>query len=283
MKLYKSTLLILLCLSVFIQIGFSQNNNEADEIFKLINEERKKSGLAEYKIEEQLKNAANQRVREIANGVAKSTALQDNGIQFSSYSENSIIADMSVNDIFNQILKSSKNLILNKTFTHAAVGVYESNGRKYWVMIYVASRNNDITRDKLDIAKERERVLQLANNARKENSVSSSLVLDSKLNEAAQKRAEELIKLFSHTRPNGTEFLTVLKEYNITYNTCGENVANGQVDADDVMKSWLNSPGHRANILNSKFAKLGVGVFEYNNSLYWVQLFTNWYKIKKAY
>ena len=275
MKLYKSTLLILLCLSVFIQIGFSQNNNEADEIFKLINEERKKSGLAEYKIEEQLKNAANQRVREIANGVAKSTALQDNGIQFSSYSENSIIADMSVNDIFNQILKSSKNLILNKTFTHAAVGVYESNGRKYWVMIYVASRNNDITRDKLDIAKERERVLQLANNARKENSVSSSLVLDSKLNEAAQKRAEELIKLFSHTRPNGTEFLTVLKEYNITYNTCGENVANGQVDADDVMKSWLNSPGHRANILNSKFAKLGVGVFEYNNSLYWVQLFTN--------
>ena len=275
MKLYRSTLLILLCLSVFIQIGFSQNNNEADEIFKLINEERKKSGLAEYKIEEQLKNAANQRVREIANGVAKSTALQDNGIQFSSYSENSIIADMSVNDIFNQILKSSKNLILNKTFTHAAVGVYESNGRKYWVMIYVASRNNDITRDKLDIAKERERVLQLANNARKENSVSSSLVLDSKLNEAAQKRAEELIKLFSHTRPNGTEFLTVLKEYNITYNTCGENVANGQVDADDVMKSWLNSPGHRANILNSKFAKLGVGVFEYNNSLYWVQLFTN--------
>ena len=275
MKLYRSTLLILLCLSVFIQIGFSQNNNEADEIFKLINEERKKSGLAEYKIEEQLKNAANQRVIEIANGVAKSTALQDNGIQFSSYSENSIIADMSVNDIFNQILKSSKNLILNKTFTHAAVGVYESNGRKYWVMIYVASRNNDITRDKLDIAKERERVLQLANNARKENSVSSSLVLDSKLNEAAQKRAEELIKLFSHTRPNGTEFLTVLKEYNITYNTCGENVANGQVDADDVMKSWLNSPGHRANILNSKFAKLGVGVFEYNNSLYWVQLFTN--------
>lgn len=275
MKLYRSTLLILLCLSVFIQIGFSQNNNEADEIFKLINEERKKSGLAEYKIEEQLKNAANQRVREIANGVAKSTALQDNGIQFSSYSENSIIADMSVNDIFNQILKSSKNLILNKTFTHAAVGVYESNGRKYWVMIYVASRNNDITRDKLDADKERKRVVELANIARKDNGTSSSLILDPTLTEAAQKRAEELIKLFSHTRPNGSQFLTVLKEYNITYNTSGENIANGQVDADDVMKSWLNSPGHRANILNGKFGKIGVGVFEYNNSLYWVQIFTN--------
>lgn len=275
MNLYKSISLILFCLAVFIYPVFSQDNSEADEVFRLINEERKKSGLAEYKTEEQLKNAANQRVREIAGGVSKSTALKDNNIQFSSYSENSIIADMSVNDIFNRILKSSKDLILNKTFTHAAVGVYENNGRKYWVMIYVASRNNDITRDKLDADKERKRVVELANIARKDNGTSSSLILDPTLTEAAQKRAEELIKLFSHTRPNGSKFLTVLKEYNITYNTSGENIANGQVDADDVMKSWLNSPGHRANILNGKFGKIGVGVFEYNNSLYWVQIFTN--------
>ena len=275
MNLYKSILLILFCLAVFIHPVFSQDNSEADEVFRLINEERKKSGLAEYKTEEQLKNAANQRVREIAGGVSKSTALKDNNIQFSSYSENSIIADMSVNDIFNRILKSSKDLILNKTFTHAAVGVYENNGRKYWVMIYVASRNNDITRDKLDADKERKRVVELANIARKDNGTSSSLILDPTLTEAAQKRAEELIKLFSHTRPNGSQFLTVLKEYNITYNTSGENIANGQADADDVMKSWLNSPGHRANILNGKFGKIGVGVFEYNNSLYWVQIFTN--------
>ena len=275
MNLYKSISLILFCLAIFIHPFFSQDNSEADEVFRLINEERKKSGLAEYKTEEQLKNAANQRVREIAGGVSKSTALKDNNIQFSSYSENSIIADMSVNDIFNRILKSSKDLILNKTFTHAAVGVYENNGRKYWVMIYVASRNNDITRDKLDADKERKRVVELANIARKDNGTSSSLILDPTLTEAAQKRAEELIKLFSHTRPNGSQFLTVLKEYNITYNTSGENIANGQVDADDVMKSWLNSPGHRANILNGKFGKIGVGVFEYNNSLYWVQIFTN--------
>ncbi|WP_028330223.1 CAP domain-containing protein [Brachyspira alvinipulli] len=275
MNLYKSILLILFCLAVFIHPVFSQNNSEADEILRLINEERKKSGLTEYKTEEQLKKAANQRVREIAGGISKSTALKDNNIQFSSYSENSIIANMSVNDIFNQILKSSKNLILNKTFTHAAVGVYESNGRKYWVMLYVASRNNDITRDKLNADKERKRVVELANAARKDNGTSSPLILDPTLTEAAQKRAEELIKLFSHTRPDGTQFLTVLKEYNVTYNTAGENIANGQVDADDVMKSWLNSPGHRANILNGKFGKIGVGVFEYNNNLYWVQIFTN--------
>ena len=67
----------------------------------------------------------------------------------------------------------------------------------------------------------------------------------------------------------------VLKEYNITYKTAGENIANGQFDADDVMNSWLKSPGHRANILQKNFGKIGVGVFEYNGRLYWVQVFTN--------
>ena len=272
---FHKSIFLLLIFSIFTQMAYTQIKNESEELFNKINAERAKSGLSEYKTEKQLQDAADQRAKEIANGVRKSTALEDNNIQFSSYSENSIIADMSVNDIFNRILKSSKDLILNKTFTHAAVGVYENNGRKYWVMIYVASRNNDITRDKLDADKERKRVVELANIARKDNGISSSLILDPTLTEAAQKRAEELIKLFSHTRPNGSQFLTVLKEYNITYNTSGENIANGQVDADDVMKSWLNSPGHRANILNGKFGKIGVGVFEYNNSLYWVQIFTN--------
>ena len=222
-----------------------------------------------------MQNAANQRVKEIANGVRKSTALQDNNIQFSSYSEGSIIADMTVEQVFAQMLKSQRNLILNSKFTHAAASVYESNGKKYWVIIYAASRNDSIVKQELNIQKERERVVELCNEARKQNNVSVSLVLDAKLSEAAQKRAEELIKSFSHTRPNRTDFSTVLKEYNITYKTAGENIANGQFDADDVMKSWLKSPGHRANILQKNFGKIGVGVFEYNGRLYWVQVFTN--------
>ena len=274
MKFFKTIFLTLLTLVIFNQISYTQNN-EANKIFTLINSERKKSNLNEYKTETKLQNAADQRAKEIANGIKKSAALKDNNIQFSSYSESYIIADMKAEEVFSQILKSQKNLILNKTFTHAAVSVYENNGKKYWVMIYIASRNNDIVKKELNIQKERERVVQLCNEARKQNNVQNALKLDPKLSEAAQKRAEELIKLFSHTRPNSTAFSTVLKEYSISYKTAGENIANGQFDADDVMKSWLNSPGHRANILNKKFGKIGVGVFEYNGRLYWVQIFTD--------
>ena len=275
MKYFKTLYLILLSFIFITQISFAKNNAEASQLFKLINDERKKSGLNEYKTETQLQNAADQRVKEIANGIRKSTALKDNNIQFASYSEGSIITDMTVEQVFAQMLKSQRNLILNNKFTHAAASVYESNGKKYWLMIYVVSRNDSIIKQELNIQKERDRVAELCNEARKQNNVSVSLILDAKLSEAAQKRAEELIKLFSHTRPNGTSFSTVLKEYNITYKASGENIANGQFDADDVMKSWLNSPGHRANILQKNFGKIGVGVFEYNGRLYWVQVFTD--------
>ena len=275
MKYFKTLYLILLSFIFITQISFAQNNAEASQLFKLINDERKKSGLNEYKTETQLQNAADQRVKEIANGIRKSTALKDNNIQFASYSEGSIITDMTAEQVFAQMLKSQRNLILNNKFTHAAASVYESNGKKYWLMIYVVSRNDSIIKQELNIQKERDRVAELCNEARKQNNVSVSLILDAKLSEAAQKRAEELIKLFSHTRPNGTSFSTVLKEYNITYKASGENIANGQFDADDVMKSWLNSPGHRANILQKNFVKIGVGVFEYNGRLYWVQVFTD--------
>ena len=273
MKFFKPLFLISITFIIFLQTAYSQD--EASELLELINNERKKSGLEEYKTEPQLKNAADQRVKEIADGIRKSSALEDNNILFSSYSEGSIIADMTAEQVFAQMLKSQRNLILNNKFTHAAASVYEKNGQKYWVIIYVVSRNDSIIKQKLNIQKERERVVQICNEARKQNNVSVYLVLDNKLSEAAQKRAEELMKLFSHTRPNKTDFSTVLKEYNITYKTAGENIANGQFDADDVMNSWLNSPGHRANILQKKFGKIGVGIFEYNNRLYWVQIFTD--------
>ena len=273
MKFFKPLFLISITFIIFLQTAYSQD--EASELLELINNERKKSGLEEYKTEPQLKNAADQRVKEIADGIRKSSALEDNNILFSSYSEGSIIADMTAEQVFAQMLKSQRNLILNNKFTHAAASVYEKNGQKYWVIIYVVSRNDSIIKQKLNIQKERERVVQICNEARKQNNVSVYLVLDNKLSEAAQKRAEELMKLFSHTRPNKTDFSTVLKEYNITYKTAGENIANGQFDADDVMNSWLNSPGHRANILQKKNKKIGVGIFEYNNRLYWVQIFTD--------
>lgn len=101
------------------------------------------------------------------------------------------------------------------------------------------------------------------------------LTLDIRLTACAEIRAEELIDVFDHIRPDDTLCFTVLDENNIEYRACAENIAMGQKTPEDVMNSWMNSPGHRNNILSSKYGKIGVGYFKLGKNVYWVQLFTD--------
>ena len=115
-------------------------------------------------------------------------------------------------------------------------------------------------------------VLSLVNREREKEGL-DPVMLAPDLMEAAAVRAEELTERFSHTRPNGKSCFSVIARKK---RTVGENIAAGQPTPEDVMDCWLNSPGHRANILNPDFRELGVGYLyrdgeEYRH--YWVQLF----------
>ena len=90
---------------------------------------------------------------------------------------------------------------------------------------------------------------------------------------AANVRANEIITSFSHTRPNGKDCFSVLSEYNINYRACGENIAMGQKTPEEVMEAWMNSSGHRANILSANFSQIGVGVVYSQGRYYWAQMF----------
>lgn len=112
-----------------------------------------------------------------------------------------------------------------------------------------------------------ERVLELVNHYRASSGL-SALTLDSDLCRAAGIRAEEITRSFSHTRPDGSSWFTV------SALACAENIAMGTgMDADSVMSSWMDSAGHRENILDGSYATLGVGCYWYGSDVYWVQLF----------
>lgn len=103
----------------------------------------------------------------------------------------------------------------------------------------------------------------------------SPLSIDAKVQAAAQVRAKECEQSFSHTRPNGTSFSTALKEQNVSYRSAGENIAWGQKTPQEVVTAWMNSSGHRANIMNKNFTTIGVGYYENASGTdYWCQLFT---------
>lgn len=76
---------------------------------------------------------------------------------------------------------------------------------------------------------------------------------------------------FSHTSPTYGSPFDMIKAYGISYRAAGENIAKGQRTPQQVVTAWMNSSGHRANILNSSYTHIGVG-FEKNGN-YWTQMF----------
>lgn len=95
----------------------------------------------------------------------------------------------------------------------------------------------------------------------------SALKMDGSLLQTAMLRASETSVQFSHTRPDGTICFSANEKM------FGENIAMGQNSPSEVMKSWMNSDGHRENILYADYQSIGVGCVKYNGTLYWVQCF----------
>ena len=111
-------------------------------------------------------------------------------------------------------------------------------------------------------------VLNLVNQERSKAGL-QALTMDKDLLDAAMLRAAEISVLFSHERPTGQECYTACSKMT------GENIAMGQMDPSHVMNSWMNSSGHKANILGSNFKSIGVGCAYINGIYCWVQCFGN--------
>lgn len=115
-------------------------------------------------------------------------------------------------------------------------------------------------------------VVRLVNRERAKEGL-APLKMDASLRASARLRAKEIVNCWGHTRPNGSRFCTAIK---LSYSKAGENIAAGQATADKVVQSWLDSPSHRANIMNPQFKLIGVGCY-YNTEtpykIYWSQIF----------
>lgn len=121
---------------------------------------------------------------------------------------------------------------------------------------------------------EAQEILRLVNEERAKNGL-AALTLSDKLCEIATLKAEDMAEnnYFDHTSPTyGTPF-DMLRQFGVSYRSAGENIAAGQRTPEEVMNGWMNSSGHRANILSESYTELGVGVAIGSRGIYWVQLF----------
>ncbi|HEK8758918.1 TPA: sporulation protein [Clostridioides difficile] len=102
------------------------------------------------------------------------------------------------------------------------------------------------------------------------------LTLDSSISNVATKKSQDMIdnNYFSHNSPAYGSPFDMLKKFGISYKTAGENIAMGQKTPKEVVNAWMNSEGHRKNIMNPNFSKIGVGVAQKSvGSIYWTQIF----------
>ncbi|MGE7596620.1 CAP domain-containing protein [Lysinibacillus fusiformis] len=110
-------------------------------------------------------------------------------------------------------------------------------------------------------------------NAERTKAGLSPLQTDDKLMAAAREKSQDMQSnnYFSHTSPTFGSPFDRMKALGIAYKSAGENIAQGQRSPQEVVQAWMDSPGHRANILNGKFTHIGVGYVKSGN--YWTQQF----------
>lgn len=115
-------------------------------------------------------------------------------------------------------------------------------------------------------------VVVLVNQARKERGL-GELKLNEELSNVARVKANDMAKnhYFDHNSPTYGSPFDMMKQFGISYRTAGENIAMGQTTAQQVFDGWMNSEGHRANILNPNFKEIGMGYT--SNGNYWSQMF----------
>jgi uncharacterized YkwD family protein len=117
-----------------------------------------------------------------------------------------------------------------------------------------------------------QKVVELTNQQRTKNGL-KPLVLDTELSKVAREKSRDMQSkgYFNHTSPTYGSPFDMMKKFGITYRSAGENIAMGQRTPEEVVNAWMNSDGHRKNILSSNFTHIGVGHIANGN--YWTQMF----------
>ena len=115
-------------------------------------------------------------------------------------------------------------------------------------------------------------VIRLVNEIRVKNGL-NELEADWELSRVARYKSQDMKdnNYFSHTSPVYGSPFEMIKHFGLSYKSAGENIAKGQTSPQAVVNAWMNSSGHRANILNKSYTKIGVGYVKSGN--YWTQMF----------
>jgi uncharacterized protein YkwD len=171
--------------------------------------------------------------------------------------------------------------LLDPQFRDLGLGVDRLDGLPLYILLYAVPQAEHFSRETTglrDLGQVRSAMLAAVNAERRKAGV-PPLTASSKLDQAAQRHAEDMLarNYFAHESPERKTVRERAKEAGYDWRAIGENIAEGQTSVAEVMDTWMHSPGHRRNILDRDFKELGVGLALGRNGsgwrVKWVQAF----------
>ncbi|MEW9501819.1 CAP domain-containing protein [Jeotgalibacillus marinus] len=136
----------------------------------------------------------------------------------------------------------------------------------------VAPKESTQQDDATNVSSFEQQVVELTNVERNKEGL-DALQLDTQLSNVAKDKSKDMQQnqYFDHTSPTYGSPFDMMKAYGVNYRSAGENIAMGQRSPEEVVQAWMNSEGHRKNIMSSSYTHIGIGHIEEGN--YWTQMF----------
>jgi uncharacterized protein YkwD len=201
---------------------------------------------------------------------------------FSSIGVSAATFDSNINNYYNTIANNFLNTGLVMPNNITSTDTLKSN---------TATNNTSTSENSVDVqglatlptnysinvqASAEQKILELMNAKRTEAGL-KPLTMDNTLVQVARYKSDNMIQnnFFSHTNPDGTKWTNWLQTIGYKYTTSGENIAYNTYDPVELFNQWWNSPGHRANMMNASYTKVGIGVIHGNGKYMGTQTFSN--------
>lgn len=266
---------LLLALSALAAQPAVSQSDARQELLRLINAERSRAGSPPLRLDDALSRAAQQHAEEISrsgklqNGSSEEMQqrLQQAGYHAHEWTENLTQSG----DELDEVLRYWKGRnpstfrdLMDPRYRDLGLGLSRLRGTPLYSFLFAVPQSDVFARETTDL-RDRDEVshemLVQVNAARKRAGL-KPLRLDSVLAKAAQRHAEDMLKrgYFDHRSPAGTTVRERSTAAGYRWAAIGENIAFGQTSVDEVVETWLESPGHRKNILSPNFSELGVGL-----------------------
>ncbi|HVT57169.1 MAG TPA: CAP domain-containing protein [Thermoanaerobaculia bacterium] len=248
------------------------------ELLLIINEERRAAGASDLRLSAALNRAAQQHADEIgqrgslrAEPRAEDSMdgrLKEAGYEAHEWTESVTSGPEKLADVLPAWKEYDREgtfrKLLDPDYRDLGIGLGRLDGAPLYTFLFAVPAKEAFARQTAglrDLSRVRAEMLTKVNAVRKHAGV-GPLTVDSRLDEAAQRHAEDMLKrsYFAHQSPDGKSVRERARATGYNWATIGENLAEGQTTVDEVVDSWMHSRAHRENLLDGRFTQLGLGL-----------------------